>query len=93
MPSYEASACERTGASRRAREQRRGTGSLPDFDLTTPTAPGVTHRWTRLQEYIDEPSNARIWSGIHYRFSTEVGTRMGRMIAEYTVQTYLQPLQ
>jgi len=70
-----------------------GTGTLPEFALTTPTAPGVTHRWTRLQDYIDEPSNARIWSGFHYRFSTVVGTEMGRKIGEYTTQNYLRPLK
>ena len=69
-----------------------GTGTLPEFSLTTPTASGVTHRWTRLEDYIAEPSNARIWSGFHYRFSTEVGTGMGRKIGEYTVQNYLRPL-
>jgi hypothetical protein len=70
-----------------------GTGTLPEFTLTTPTAPGVTHHWTRLQDYIDEPSNARIWSGIHYRFSTVVGADMGRKIGEHAVQNYLRPLK
>jgi hypothetical protein len=69
-----------------------GTGTLPEFSLTTPTAPGVTHKWTKLDDYIAEPSNARVWSGIHYRFSAEVGSDMGRKIAQYTVANYLQPL-
>jgi hypothetical protein len=69
-----------------------GTGTLPEFSLATPTAPGVTHRWTRLSDYIDEPPNARIWSGIHYRFSTEVGTAMGKKLGEYTAQNFLRPL-
>jgi len=69
-----------------------GTGTLPEFTLSTPTAPGVTHRWTTLADYIQEPSNARVWSGIHYRFSTEVGTDMGRKIGQYVVQNALQPL-
>ena len=60
---------------------------------STPTAPGVSHRWTRLEDYIQEPSNARIWSGIHYRFSTKVGTEMGRKVADYTVQNYLLPIK
>ena len=70
-----------------------GTGTVSEFTLTTPTAPGVTHRWTRIQDYIDEPSNARIWSGIHYRFSTVVGADMGRKIGEVAVQNYLRPLK
>ena len=70
-----------------------GAGTLPEFTLSTPTAPGVTHRWTRIQDYMEEPSNARIWSGIHYRFSTVVGADMGRKIGELTVQNYLRPVK
>src|SRR5690242_20954895 len=42
---------------------------------TSSAVPGVTHRWTRIRDYVDEVSNARIWGGIHYRNSTEVGRR------------------
>jgi hypothetical protein len=69
-----------------------GTGTLPEFSLSTPTAPGVTHSWRRLDDYIQEPANARIWAGIHYRFSTVVGTDMGRRIGEQAVKTTLRPL-
>ena len=70
-----------------------GSGAQPEFTLTTPTAPGVTHRWTRLQDYMQEPSNARIWAGIHYRFSTTVGADMGRKIADYTLRNALKPVK
>ena len=69
-----------------------GGGTLPEFSLSTPTAPGVTHKWTRIEDYIQEPSDARVWSGIHYRFSTVVGTDMGRRIAAQAVKTTLKPL-
>jgi hypothetical protein len=59
--------------------------------LTSPTAPGVTRRWTRLQDYRDEVSNARIYAGFHYRFSTEVAKDMGRKIGESTVKAKLRP--
>jgi len=70
-----------------------GTGPLPEFTLTTPTAPGVTHRWTRLEDFMEEPSNARVWSGIHYRFSTTVGADMGRKIGAHALDTALKPLK
>jgi hypothetical protein len=50
------------------------------------------HKWTRIADYIQEPSNARIWAGIHYRFSTVVGADMGRKIGEQAVAHYLKPL-
>src|SRR5215470_3857316 len=91
-PEYPCAHCIVAGSAGTVMQAVFGTGTLPEFGLTTPTAPGVTHRWTRLQDYIEEPSNARIWSGFHYRFSTEVGTSMGRKIGEFTVQNYLRPL-
>jgi hypothetical protein len=60
-----------------------------EVTLVSPTAPGVTRKWTRLQDYSDEVSNARIYAGFHYRFSTEAGKDMGKKIAELTVSTQL----
>jgi hypothetical protein len=60
-----------------------------EIALVSPTAPGVTRKWTRLTEYCDEVSNARVYAGFHYRFSTEVGKEMGRKIGELTVRTQL----
>ncbi len=61
-----------------------------EITLTSPTTPGVTRRWTRLQDYSDEVSLARIYAGFHYRFSTEAGKEMGRKIGELTVATQLR---
>lgn len=65
-------------------------GDFGEFSLTSPTAPGVTRKWSRLQDYSDEVANARIWAGFHYRFSTEVGKDMGRKIGALTVATQLR---
>lgn len=92
-PEYPCAHCIVAGAAGTVMQAVFGTGTLPEFSLTTPTAPGVTHRWTRLEDYIQEPADARVWSGIHYRFSARVGTAMGRKIADYTVQSYLRPLK
>lgn len=63
---------------------------VDEIALISPTAPGVTRRWTRLSDYSAEVSNARIWAGFHYRFSTEVGREMGRKIGELTLSTRLR---
>ena len=60
---------------------------IGEITLVSPTAPGVTRKWTRLQDYSDEVSNARIYAGFHYRFSTEVGKDMGKKIGDLTVGT------
>ena len=53
-----------------------------EISLTSPTAPGVTRKWTRLQDYSDEVALARIYAGFHYRFSAEVRKEMGKKIGE-----------
>ena len=62
---------------------------VAEITVTSPTAPGVTRKWTRIRDYIDEVSRARIYAGFHYRFSTEIGQDMGRKIAELAVTTKL----
>lgn len=66
---------------------------IGELSVTSPTAPGVTRKWSRIQDYSDEVSNARIYAGFHYRFSTEVGKDMGRKIGDLTVATQLRGLE
>ena len=63
---------------------------IGEITLVSPTAAGVTRKWSRLQDYSDEVSNARIYAGFHYRFSTEIGKEMGQKIGELTVATQLR---
>jgi hypothetical protein len=69
-----------------------GSADVPEFAITSPTAPGVTHRWTNLRAFVDEVSEARIWAGFHWRFSTEVGRDMGYRIGDYVVKNVMQPV-
>ncbi len=62
---------------------------IDEITLTSPTAAGVTRKWTRLQDYSDEVSSARIYAGFHYRFSTEAGKDMGKKIGDLSVTTLM----
>jgi hypothetical protein len=62
---------------------------IDEITLTSPTAAGVTRKWTRLQDYSDEVSSARIYAGFHYRFSTEAGKEMGKKIGDLAVTTLM----
>jgi hypothetical protein len=66
---------------------------IKEASMTSPTAPGVTRKWTRVQDYSDEVSLARIYAGFHYRFSTEVGKDMGKRIGELTIATQLRGME
>jgi hypothetical protein len=52
---------------------------------TSPTNPGFPRQWTTFSEGVDEVVDARIYSGIHYRTSDEVGARVGRQVARFVV--------
>src|SRR4030095_5726551 len=52
--------------------------AIPTVSLTRTSAPGVTRRFTRLSDYASESINARVYDGVHYRTSGEVGAAMCR---------------
>jgi hypothetical protein len=67
--------------------------AVPTVKLTSTTAPGVTRSFSRLSDYVTEVINARVYDGVHYRTSGEVGAEMGRKIGEYVMQNYLKPVR
>jgi PAP2 superfamily len=91
-PEYPCAHCIVSSAVASAIEAMLGTADIPEVTMTSPTAPGVTHRWTNLRAYADEVSAARIAAGFHYRFSTVVGEEMGRQIGVHAAKTIMQPL-
>lgn len=91
-PEYPCAHCITAAAVAAVLEAELGEGQTAPIEMTSPTAPGVTHRWTRLADYVAEVSNARVWGGIHYRTSTRVGEAMGWRIGELTLARALTPL-
>ncbi len=90
-PEYPCAHCIESGAATAVIEAVLGTAEIHEIAMTSSTAPGVTHRWTSLDDLADEVANSRIWAGFHYRFSTRVGTEMGRQIGRYVVETVMRP--
>ena len=69
-----------------------GSPEIPEVAFSSPTASGITHRWTNLHAFVTEVSEARIWAGFHYRFSTRVAREMGEQIGAHVVKNLMQPL-
>ncbi|MEV5311925.1 vanadium-dependent haloperoxidase [Streptomyces sp. NPDC052610] len=55
------------------------------FELTSPTAPGVTRTYTAWKQLSDENVDARIFSGIHTRSADEAGITLGKNVARYVL--------
>jgi len=66
---------------------------IPEAKLVSSTAPGVTRTFTKLSGYVQEVVNARVYDGVHYRTSGDVGAEMGRQLGEYVAANYLKPLK
>ena len=54
--------------------------------------PGVTRHWANYTAAADEAMMARIWSGIHFRFTMEETRDRARALANYVLQHAAQPL-
>jgi len=65
-----------------------------NFSITVPgpLAGNDTRHYASSTELITEIGNARIWDGVHFRFSTDAGTTIGRAVARYDYHHALQPV-
>ena len=51
----------------------------------------MVRSWTKISDFVQEVASARIYDGVHYRNSTQVGTAMGKQIGELVAAKYLKP--
>ena len=70
-----------------------GSGSVPTLSSTSYTAGGAVRSWKTAADFAQEVAVARIYDGVHYRNSTEVGTGMGKKIGELAVQSFPKPIR
>lgn len=63
------------------------TGSV--FSTNSPTANNAKRTWMKMEEFMAEVANGRIYDGVHFRNSTEVGTAMGRQIGKLAAVKYI----
>jgi hypothetical protein len=91
-PEYPCAHCIQSGSVAAVIMAVLGSADIPEIALPSPTAPGVTRRFTNMKAFADEIASARIWAGFHYRFSTRVGTRMGLQVGDYVVKNAMQPV-
>jgi hypothetical protein len=52
---------------------------------------GVVRYYTNVNQIHTEEGNARVWGGMHWRNSTEVGTAVGSRVGKYTATHLLKP--
>lgn len=69
-----------------------GSGPV-SFTVTDIFDPKLQRRYTSFAQMAEEQRLVRVWGGIHFRNSLEVGDEMGRKIAAHLAANYVKPAQ
>jgi len=88
QPEYPCAHCMLAAAITTVLRAEAGGNSALDLSTTSNTARGVTRRWSSTDAVVQEVSMARIWGGVHYRTSTEVGNHMGEQVGALVARAY-----
>jgi len=86
-PEYPCAHCIVAGALGAVLEAEIGSGPTPTLSSASSTAGGAVRTWASVGDFTKEVAQARIYDGVHYRFSTEVGSAMGKKIGELAVKS------
>ncbi|MBW8892524.1 MAG: vanadium-dependent haloperoxidase [Burkholderiales bacterium] len=91
-PEYPCAHCVASGALGAVlREEMRGR-AMPRLSSTSPTMPGAVREWDSVEAFMDEVRMARVYDGVHYRNSTEVGNQLGMTVGALVQKSFAAPL-
>src|SRR5262249_48300937 len=61
------------------------------IDFTVPSLTGLGDRhFDQVKDLVYDVNNARIWGGIHYRFSVEDGTEVGKKVVDHVLADHFK---
>ena len=87
-PEYPAAHGCASGAVTEALRQFHGTRRI-GFSMDS-SVTGTAHSFDSTNALLDEVTNARVWGGMHFRSSVEVGTQLGKQVARWTAQRHFE---
>jgi hypothetical protein len=65
-----------------------GKEKMPTLSTVSNTLPGVTRHWNSTEELEQEVSLARMYCGVHYRNSADVGFHMGEQVGNLVAKAF-----
>ena len=87
-PEYPCAHCIVSGTIGTVIEAEIGNAAVPVFATNSPSANNAKRTWMKMEAFMQEVANGRIYDGVHFRTSTEVGTAMGRKIGALFAAKY-----
>src|SRR6266480_873983 len=91
-PEYPSQAGINAGTARSILESIFGTGP-ESFTVTDVADVRLQRRFDSPAQMAEEHKEVRVWGGIHFRNSLNVGEAMGRKLADYLLANYLKPVR
>ncbi len=85
-PEYPCAHCVVAGTVGAIIKSEMGDEPMPLLTTRSDTANNTQRSWHSVEAFVEEVSNARIYDGVHYRTSSEVGSAMGDMIGKFAVK-------
>ena len=87
-PEYPCGHCILAGTVGTVLEGAVGRDSMGKLSCVSPATPGVIRTWAHVEDLMQEVALARVYAGVHYRNSTEVGVAMGKKIGKLALTRY-----
>lgn len=83
FPEYPSGHSGYAGAAQQVLSAFVGPFAPAPISVTSPVDPSSTHVYTNWAQITQEVINARVWEGVHFRFSDNTAARVGSEVADY----------
>ncbi len=88
-PEYPCAHCTVAAAVGTVLQAEIGSGSMPTLTTTSYLVKGPARNWAKIEDFMQEVENARVYDGVHFRNSTEIGTALGKQVGALAVAKFL----
>jgi hypothetical protein len=68
------------------------TWTLVTSKSAVPQLVRTTRTYRDLNALMREVDDARVWAGLHWRYSMRLGAKLGRSVATHVAKSYFQPV-
>jgi hypothetical protein len=90
-PEYPCAHCVISGALGAVLSAELAGRPAPKLSSSSPTANGMVREWTSVADFMEEVKVARIYDGVHYRNSSNVGNEVGMKVGNLVVEKFARP--
>lgn len=88
-PEYPCAHCVQSGVVAAVLQAEMARGAAAPLRTRSASANGAERGWATLDDFVREVGNARVYGGMHFRFSTEAGAELGRRIGALAAARHL----